>query len=688
MTIRQACVSVLLALALTAALLGVASAVQGNGGGDGVAPARLAANISAAANDYDSDNDGLIEVDSLTRLNAIRWDLDGNGAADAAEDAGAADKETATAAAANYGAAFPDPAPEMGCPSTGCAGYELTKDLDFDTDADGAAYTEGQGWAPIGNIRNPYAATFDGNGHTIANLFIKEPDTDYIGLFGGIADNGAAQNLGLIDVKIHYDGAVAGNVAIIGSLVGPNMGTVDNCYATGAIIAYRSNSKAGIFTIGGLVGHLRLGGTISNSHAAVSVSGTGGTSDKNRDRIGGLVGTVTRRSAIIASYATGSVSTGDYGRAGGLVGSLWLNSDATSSYATGAVSGGDHSSVGGLVGTIGERIGNITASYATGPVSGGANSSAGGLTGYSDWSGSITDSYAIGAVSARDGSTVGGLATSGEVKITNSYWNVGSTGQVDSAGGTGLAVRDLQSPTGNAGPYENWQSTQWDFGTARQYPAVRHDGNLVPGQRQTSLQVDWNRPVVGEPVVAVLDVAGAADIAWQWQRSDAGAKWRDIADATESVYIPVAADADGGGKYLRAKITFTAAGKRQTLTTYNTAKVVGKAEAEPATDATAFVPDVAVGRRLEFSVPAAADDADGDGESVSHQTYRWQRCADRAMTTECRYLPSGAAAYTITAADVGKYLRAYVYYAEGGAWKRAASPVLGPVVAAPPASAP
>ncbi len=689
MTIRQAGVSALFALFLVAALLGVASAVQGNGVGDGVAPARLAANINAAGNDYDSDNDGLIEVDSLARLNAIRWDLDGSGAADAAEDDGAADEETAAEAAANYSAAFPNPAPGMGCPSTGCAGYELTKDLDFDADADGAAYTKGQGWTPIGSRTNPYTATFDGNGHTIANLFINEPHTDRTGLFGGISTNGAVQNLGLIDVKVNYGGPAAVTAAI-GSLVGTNMGTVDNCYATGAIAGYRSADGNGrVFTIGGLVGHLRLGGTISNSHAAVAVSGAGSSAAHDRDRIGGLVGTVTLPdSAIIASYATGSVSTGDYSRAGGLVGSLWRAGTITSSYATGAVSGGNHSSVGGLVGLNGIEGYNITASYAVGPVSGGADAFVGGLTGSSDPGGLITDSYAIGAVSARAGSTVGGLVSNGAATIANSYWNSGSTGQVDSAGGTGLPARDLQSPTGNAGPYENWQSTQWDFGTARQYPAVQHDGNLVPGQRQTSLQVDWNRPVVGEPVVAGLDVAGADDIAWQWQRSAAGAKWRDIADATESVYIPVADDADGGGKYLRAVINFTAAGKRQTLTTYNTAKVAAKADAEPAADATTFVPDVAVGRRLEFSVHAAADDADGDGESVSYQTYRWQRCADRAMTAECRYLPAGAAAYTITAADVGKYLRAYVYYAEGAAWKRAASPVLGPVVAAPPDSAP
>ena len=32
--------------------------------------------------DYDTDNDGLIEVDSLAKLNAIRWDLNGDGVVD------------------------------------------------------------------------------------------------------------------------------------------------------------------------------------------------------------------------------------------------------------------------------------------------------------------------------------------------------------------------------------------------------------------------------------------------------------------------------------------------------------------------------------------------------------------------------------------------------------------------------
>ena len=63
------------------------------------------------------------------------------------------------------------------------SGYELRADLDFDTDGDGSTHTNGtgdsgdtyyragKGWVPIGGA---YTATFQGNGHTIDNLFISD----------------------------------------------------------------------------------------------------------------------------------------------------------------------------------------------------------------------------------------------------------------------------------------------------------------------------------------------------------------------------------------------------------------------------------------------------------------------------------------------------------------------------------
>ena len=106
--------------------------------------------------DYDRDDEGLIEVSNLAQLNAIRWDLHGDGAADAADDD------------VPYASAFPYAGSDMGCPSAGCTGYELNADLDFDTNGDGEAdpdddyWNDGVGWVPIGNFPNPFFGTFDG----------------------------------------------------------------------------------------------------------------------------------------------------------------------------------------------------------------------------------------------------------------------------------------------------------------------------------------------------------------------------------------------------------------------------------------------------------------------------------------------------------------------------------------------
>ena len=80
--------------------------------------------VTAGTRDYDPDNDGLIDVGNLAQLDAVRYDLDGDGLVDGATWM-------------PYYDAFPMGAPEMGCPSDGCTGYELTADLDFDTNNSG-----------------------------------------------------------------------------------------------------------------------------------------------------------------------------------------------------------------------------------------------------------------------------------------------------------------------------------------------------------------------------------------------------------------------------------------------------------------------------------------------------------------------------------------------------------------------
>ena len=678
--------------------------------------ATLSFNITVAG-DYDSDDNGLIEVDRLSQLDAIRWDLDGNGAVDTG---------TADADATKYTAAFPNAATGMGCKLVDhddnaataktpvCTGYELTQSLDFDTDDDGSTYTVsstgvitgdsgdtyyngGKGWTPIAGSSSGYTATFDGKGNTIANLFIHRSaaDTGNVGLFGQISASGAVKKLGLTEVSITSQSSRAGTLA------GQNRGAIANCYAAGALT---NTYNSGTHSTGGLVGQMS-GGTITSSHAAVAVSGRN-SAGPGRDRIGGLVGTMTQTAgAITASYATGAVSSSDDGaKVGGLVGNIWLGPAITSSYATGAVSGsGSGSQVGGLVGGSGDDGGTIASSYATGTVTGGNNSDVGGLAGQIA-SFTITDNYAIGAVSGGGVGRHTALGHGNPGTITNNYWDTGTTAQSTTSNDYGRpssvgskTTRDLQLPTSNTGIYATWQAAQWDFGTGRQYPAVKHNGVVVPGQRQTSIQSDhWNAPVVGEPVTAALNVTGATSIVWQWQSSADGATWTNIAGATSATYIPVAADAASGGKFLRAKVTFTASSQTQTLTTVNTAKAIA---ATTAADGGAAAITPIVGEKLRSyhpsvtAIPAAA----ATGTAV-RTAWSWLRCDDAAMTSNCKlahstpvtqahteYTPVGG-----TDTDVGKYLQAYAYYANSGnsnAWTRTETAVLGPVVAAAPAPA-
>ena len=82
--------------------------------------------------------DGLIEIDSLDQLNAVRYDLDDNG-------------QPSNDNAATYAAAFPGRSQSRGCLDTTdadpgpCLGHELTANLDFDTNGRGNTHIGGVG---------------------------------------------------------------------------------------------------------------------------------------------------------------------------------------------------------------------------------------------------------------------------------------------------------------------------------------------------------------------------------------------------------------------------------------------------------------------------------------------------------------------------------------------------------------
>ena len=91
--------------------------------------------------DYDTDVDGLIA--SLEQLNAIRYDLNGDGQADNSRHHH------------EFVKGFPNAVSGMGCPNEGCSGYELTRDLDFE---DPASYLSGSVKSETGAVGMEVAA--------------------------------------------------------------------------------------------------------------------------------------------------------------------------------------------------------------------------------------------------------------------------------------------------------------------------------------------------------------------------------------------------------------------------------------------------------------------------------------------------------------------------------------------------
>ena len=409
--------------------------------------------------DYDSDGDGLIGVSNLAQLDAMRYDLDGNGYA-------------GTVAA--YAAAFPSPLDRLGCGVDGCSGYELLADLDFDTDRDGAVDSDddywngGDGWEPIGwdsrGFSRFFNTTFEGNEHTLSNLFTT--GRGYSGLFSAIGLGGIVDDLTLADVNVTGTDAA-------GALVGENRGLLSGIQSSGQV--------SGELHVGGLVGlNLRL---VYLAHSSAAVTGmrpplppgtgiviTFGPSAAT----GGLVGYNT--GFVVYSYATGPVTSDR--SAGGLVG-FHQNKLIAASYATGPVTG---SPAGGLVGTIATPFeeATIRASYATGSVDGGT---AGGLVGHVYDEGIITASYATGRV--PDDRNNGGLVGDDEGgSVTNSYWDTRTSGQGSGSPGSGRTTSQLQSPRSYSGIYGSWNvdldednvnDNPWDFGTSSEYPALRAD---------------------------------------------------------------------------------------------------------------------------------------------------------------------------------------------------------------------
>jgi hypothetical protein len=188
--------------------------------------------------------------------------------------------------------------------------YKLMNDLDFDDNASYAqeegweafktAMTGGEGFLPIGDDADPFTGFFDGNGHTISNLYIDRSDTDYVGLFGNITNLGSVKNLGVLDADVtgkDYVGVIAGQFR----------GTISACYSSG--------SASGVNEVGGIAGRIDGHSSAQKAYLVNCYSFAGATATVGR--AGGLAG-YNRYAETSNCYAAGLVNAPS--SAGGLVG--------------------------------------------------------------------------------------------------------------------------------------------------------------------------------------------------------------------------------------------------------------------------------------------------------------------------------------------------------------------------------
>ena len=261
-----------------------------------------------------------------------------------------------------------------------------------DLDSAAAGYEElasptangGKGWQPIGTFVIDYSLSFggifDGQGYEISDLFINRPDEGDIGLFGSVKQDGLITNIGVVNFTMS-------GFDRVGGLAGASGGTVSSSYTKG-------NVTGGEWGIGGLVGS--NWGTVINCYCANNVTG--------HVAVGGLVGQ-NHRGSVSNSYSTDNV-TGQEG-VGGVVGVNYFGI-VSNSYSSGSVTGGYI--VGGLVGA---NAGNVTDCYSTGSV-----------TGIEDVGGLVGDNY--------------------QGNVNRSFWDVQTSGQASSDGGTGKTTAEMR----------------------------------------------------------------------------------------------------------------------------------------------------------------------------------------------------------------------------------------------------
>ena len=179
---------------------------------------------------------------------------------------------------------------------------KLTADIDLKDFCHAAdASKEELSWEPIGNYSNKYTGTFDGNGHTISNLYIKVQRRG-VGFFGYMED-GTIKNIVFDNAQVENTGNDY-HYPLTGIVVGATFGTLQNLKTL-----KNCSVKSGAKTLGGIAGTITR--SCSNLENNATVSG--------RTKVGGIAGSFSG-STLSSCVNNGMVKEDRSGECGGIVG--------------------------------------------------------------------------------------------------------------------------------------------------------------------------------------------------------------------------------------------------------------------------------------------------------------------------------------------------------------------------------
>ncbi len=173
-------------------------------------------------------------------------------------------------------------------------------------------------FTPIGSESKPFSGVFDGNGYTIDSLSIK--NQEYAGLFGYVKD-GSVKDLTLSNPSLftqnnNYLGFIAGFLTQNSGHDTP-VGYIENCHVTNGQLLRNGDGEP--YYVGGIAGK-------ADMSAAISYCSFQGTIKAHEQEIGGIVGQLHSGATVSHSYLMGpSVVWGDK-HVGGIIGYL-KNSD-------------------------------------------------------------------------------------------------------------------------------------------------------------------------------------------------------------------------------------------------------------------------------------------------------------------------------------------------------------------------